>query len=78
MQPASFSVVCILRDDDIAALLRVSPDHFVCRPLESKQAHMHGIRIDVSQLPRQLVAEILIEEKLHAAGLARLCSRSAA
>lgn len=78
MKPASFSVVRILRDDEITSVLRVLPDHFVRRPLQTKQAHVHGIRIDISQLPWQLVAEILIEEQLHAAGLARLCSRSAA
>ena len=70
MEPAALGVIRILCYDSVAALLRILPDHFVSRSFQANQSHMHRFRINISQTPRQLMAEILIEEKLHAAGIA--------
>ncbi len=78
VQEAALPEVVVLRDDDEAVLFGELPDARVGGPGQPDLANMLAVWVVVSEQVGEPRAHVLVEQELHAAGLASLRSRAAA
>ena len=67
VEAAAFGEIRILRDDAKAVIFRVLPNAIIRRLIQARGADVGGLGKEIVEPPGQAMAEVLIEEQLHAA-----------
>src|SRR5262245_13834162 len=77
-EDAALVEVVVLGHNDKTVLTRIIPNLIVVGPLHLNTFDMGGSRIQIGDPCWDLIREVLVEQKLHAAAMKSLRSRSAA
>ena len=67
VQPAPLGEVGILRNDSVSVGLGILPDLPIVRLLQTRSANVRRVRKEIAQSGRKSMAQILVEQQLHAA-----------